>query len=153
MLTTVTLHLTWNTRIHWLIFGEGNFQRHDGTTSWSLKSYLIDGATDVEHDSAYALRLPLIGVTFNSLHYHTATFDAWVDPNNPEDFSVPLPDYNPLTMEGAEKCPDCSSEEEHIIVPDGFYVPPFDKALFEAVKGKRLTIDIGPVLPEQDDES
>lgn len=87
--TTVMIELKWDTKIEWLEFGQAQIRsqmdRPDGR--WRLEGRITEGVTDFEHDSAYALRLPLIGLQLGSLtvHYHTTHFTAWVDPNAEED--------------------------------------------------------------------
>lgn len=124
----------------WLKFGQAQL-RNEESFCW-LSAYMMSGVTDWEHDSAYALRLPLIGVQFESVYYHKTKITAWVDPSNPDEFHVPTPGYDPTMLDEASLCSEC--DEPHMMVPPGYYVPPFDKKLYEKVKGKRLTIYIGP---------
>lgn len=145
----------------WLWLGESSLLRPGNGTGhvWWLKSYLGPRAglpegvpTDREHDSAYACRLPLIGVEMESIQYHHTVVVAWIDPDNPEDFRVPLPGYDPRTHPEAVLCedPDClkmPTEEgggPHIIVPEGFYCPPFHDDLYRAVRGQRVEITFFP---------
>ena len=113
------------------------------------------GVTDFEHDSAWALRLPLIGLTWDGLlvHYHTAHLLAWVDPDDLDGFNVPGPGYDPAKLPGAHKCKDkqCLKNDPtgHIIVPEGNYVPPTNPVLYRQVRGKMLEITIGPT-PKED---
>lgn len=143
-LTIVILHLDnfESKRLVWLKFGEAHIRHHEKRYSWWLEAYLKN-ATDFEHDSAYVLKLPLIGLSFQGVNYHATSFMAWVNPNDPEEFHVPRPGYNPLRHKDTVKCnnKDCK-KEPHLIVPEGFYVPPVDLELFEAVKGKQLEIII-----------
>ncbi len=129
----------------WLKFGQlSRINVHKRSTL--LRAYLPEGTTDFEHDSAYLLSLPVIGLAFDDIFYHQVSFSAWVDPNGFEDFRVPRPGYNPLEHPNAVKCPakECS-KEPHIIVPEGHYAgPPPDVELFRAVAGKRVTIMVGP---------
>jgi hypothetical protein len=159
--TVVRLSLDWNRDdarppvIDWLKFGQANLRRqidssHDGR--YRLEAYLKEGVTDFEHDSAYALRLPLVGVQLSTLPvlYHNTILVGWVDSaqdEDYEDFHVPRPGYNPMKHPEAHICKSeyCKRDEEHIIVPEGFYVPPFDQELFDFVKGKRVEIIMGPV--------
>jgi len=126
----------------WLDFGELQL-RNEGRICW-LAAYLSNGVTDFEHDSAYALRLPIIGLRFEAIMYHTTYITAWVDPDGTEDFNVPRPGYNPAKHPESVMCnSEYCVREPHIIVPQGFYVPPFDEELFEAVRGKKLEITVG----------
>jgi hypothetical protein len=144
VVTEVTLDI--GKRTPWLVFGQANLRPVEHGRVWFLESYLKDDATDGEHDSAYALRLPLIGVTLDGIYYHTTRIEAWVYPGNFHDFRVPLPGYDPFKLEGSGTCKRC--EPHHLMVPEGFYVPPFDQKLFEFARGLRVDISIGDVMPE-----
>jgi len=136
-------------RMEWLRFGQASMNDHDRRKMTILKSYL-DGATDFEHDSAYALQLPIIGVYFDSLFYHTVTFGGWIAPDAGGSFAffhVPRPGYDPRKHEDSVECSDC--KEKHIIVPEGLYVPPFDPELYAAVRGCRVEVVIGPAKKER----
>lgn len=149
LLTTVTIEDgdMMRDRIEWLRLGQARVRhardRHDGR--WVLEAYLDKGATDFEEDSAYAIRLPLIGATFEGVDYHTTNLLAWVDPNaggpHPE-FHVPTPGYNPLKHPDTTVCKRC--KPHHPIVPTGMYVPPFDPDLYALVAGKKVSIHVGP---------
>ena len=158
-LTTVILHADWETRVTWLEFGQASLHRqkesrHDGR--WRLEAYLTEGVTDFEHDSAYALKLPLIGLQLNDLavHYHSTHLVAWVDPEDSDNFRVPDPGYNPAKHKDAYVCKDkrCLDERKkgHIIIPEGFYVPPVNQELYKLVRGKRVEIRIGPTFKEKE---
>jgi hypothetical protein len=157
--TIVRLSLDWDRDsprrpvIDWLKFGQANLRRHNDSSHdgrYSIEAYLKEGVTDFEHDSAYALRLPLVGVQLASLPvlYHNTILVGWVDSAHDEgyeEFHVPRPGYNPMEHPKAVTCEDEHCAEKHIIVPEGFYVPPFDLELFNFVRGKRVEIIIGPV--------
>ena len=133
-------------RIDWILLGESNL-RTDVREPW-LESHLNKGVTDFEHDSAYALRLPLIGLTLGGLAVmnNVVHFKAWINPNRPDDFHVPEPKYDPTKHPDACECPDCKGDDRHIIVPEGFYVPPANPELFEKVRGRQVEIQIGTVF-------
>lgn len=152
--TTVGLRLSWEERnFRWLVLGEAHLSsREGGNKGWTLKAYLTSGVTDFEHDSAYALQLPLIGVQLDSVYYHSSHIVGWVSPEDASDFRVPRPGYNPMEHEDAVKCDGDRCGGPHVIVPENHYCPPFDRELFEAVKGKRVEIHIGPVVPKEDDD-
>lgn len=158
-LTTVMLQLTWDERekVKWLVFGEAHIQKFERKGQYLLKAYLPAGVTDFEHDSAYAFRLPLMGLEMDELFlsYHQTRLRAIVDPNNSDDFRVPRPGYDPLKMEGTHTCKayDQCKEKPHLIVPEGFYAgPPFDRKLFELVRGKRVEIIVGQPHDEEDED-
>lgn len=140
--TRVILHMDWGTQVPWLQFGQGSLLANDRGDQWRLEARME--ATDQEHDAALALRLPLIGVRFIWVHHHTTQVSAWVDPNAVDEFSqdfrVPTPGYDPTKHPQATKCTRCKGAEAHVIVPGGFYVPPFDPDLYQKVRGKRVDI-------------
>jgi hypothetical protein len=103
-------------------------------------------ATDFEHDSAYALSLPLIGLEFQGVHYHQTQIRAWVGVN-PEHFHVPLPGYDPTKHPKAVVCTNCP--KKHPIVPEGFYFPPFERELFKKIRGREVLIKVGPAPSEE----
>jgi hypothetical protein len=154
--TSVVIHLDWETKVKWLEFGQAEirFQKESSQSDGRhrLEARMTSGVTDFEHDSAFAVRLPITGLTFQGVLYHRTRFTAWIDPNeDPKfspDFRVPRPGYNPAKHKDAHKCTQCKGKESHIIVPEGFYVPPFDAELYEAVRGKMIEISIGPVFEE-----
>lgn len=155
-------------RLCWLRFGQAQIRKNGKTGEYRLEAHLKDNACDFEHDTAYAVRLPLIGLQLDELavHYSQTHLVAWIHPNVDEgfnDFHVPRPGYNPMKHKDAFTCDGIYDEKKkkyckwgegkpHIIVPEGFYVPPFDKELYRAVRGKRVDIVIGPVLNLEEDE-
>lgn len=141
--TVVYLDIGYGEKIQWLTLGQAEV-RNEGKICW-LAAYLPEGVSDFEHDSAYALRLPLIGLKLEHVWYHTTYLTAWVDPNDAESFHVPLPGYNPMKLPGASICKEKYCGNKHPMVPEGHYVPPHNKELFEAVRGKKLEIVIGLV--------
>jgi hypothetical protein len=167
LLCAVRIDLGWDKsiggelRLTWLQAGEAQLRtqrdRNDGR--WRLEAHLGGNACDEEHDTAWAFRLPIIGLQLGALavHYSQTHFDAWVDPSlDPEDhdFCVPRPGYNPAALPEARTCNgkrNCKwgDGKPHVIIPGGFYVPPFDAELYEAVRGKRVEIVIGPAHKEE----
>lgn len=147
-LTIVHIQIDWQMRIEWLKFGEAQIRLDDKARTAELMAYLNGGATDFEHDSAYALSLPLIGLSWSSLHYHRATFTAWIPPDECSNFRVPRPGYDPFSLRGTTACKRCDTH--HPIVPEGHYTPPLDRELYKLVAGKAVEINIGPVIdPEE----
>lgn len=157
-LTVVTIYLDWVKKVEWLRFGQAQIRRQGERSPgcFCLEARMTAGVTDFEHDSAYALRLPLVGAQFSELFvaYHTIHLVAWVDPNDDHGdyFRVPFPGYDPTKHEKAYRCKDNRCLEDypkgHVIVPEGFYVPPFDPDLYAVVRGKKIEITIGPVHEE-----
>lgn len=142
-LTVVTIHMDWQTSVEWLRFGEAQLQHRDHNDTDQLMAYMSRNVTDFEHDSAYALSLPLIGLRFKRLDYHTTHFTAWVNPNaDPNDFRVPRSGYDPTKHEDAMTCGREQCESPHVIVPEGYYQPPHKPRLYKLVRGKRVEIAV-----------
>lgn len=110
---------------------------------WDLR-VKVRGATDFEHDTAIALSLNLTGVAFRMARGDQLWLDGYIAGEDPEAFRVPEPGWNQL--EGAIKCThkDCQGKDaRHVIVGEGRYVPPSNKALFERLRGFRVEIITG----------
>jgi hypothetical protein len=152
-LTTVNIRMgEWwdrDTDQRWLTFGQAQLRRFGDNAFpwWWLGAYLAEGATDFEHDSGYALRLPLVSLDFQFMMNHGSHFLALVHPAAADEFRVPTPGYNPLEHPKTEPCPTCKGEQAHLMVPEGLYVPPFEPELYEVVKGRPVSIHIGTVYP------
>lgn len=133
--------------VEWLVLGEAGLSQNKTIRNWALRAHLPEGVTDFEHDSAYALTLPLVGVEFLRTDYQICQFNGWVDANDFYGFRVPRPGYDPMKLKDSRKCRSGPCRKEpHVIVPeDCFGGAPFDKGLFRAVRGKRVEIWIGPV--------
>ncbi len=114
-----------------------------GVWTLEVKRY---GATDYEHDAAVALRVGLTGVSFRMASCGRLWLDGFIDGADPNMFRVPEPDWNQL--DGAVKCThkNCkASNMKHMIVDEGRYIPPPNKALFERLRGLRIEIVTGVV--------
>jgi hypothetical protein len=158
--TVVTLYPDWDraNAVKWLIMGAASISKENREGQFRLEARFCEGVTDFEHDSAYVCRLPLIGLTMGDLfvYNHHIHFVAWVDPNDPEGFHVPGPGYDPRKEDGAYRCKDGHCKKDnggkgHMIVPEGFYVPPFNADLYKMVRGKKVEIRMGPVFEDPDD--
>lgn len=155
--TRVAIRIDWSKTVEWLICGQSDLTRASDTRQdgrWRLTARMGDGTTDFEHDSAYAFQLALIGLQLDSLavNCHISNFVAWVDPNDPDGFRVPRPGYDPSKHPESHRCKDrqcaANGNKDHIILPEGFFVPPFDAELYKLVRGKQVSISIGPVFGE-----
>jgi len=149
-LTTVGVRLgpSWDRGAdrEWLKFGRcriRKMERDSGLPEWELAAHLGQGATDFEHDSAFALRLPLVGLKYKFTENHQSLFVAMIDIGRDDDFHVPLPDYDPFAHPETGPCPRCRGVEAHLMVPEGLYVPPHIPELFKLVAGKIVQIYIG----------
>jgi hypothetical protein len=138
--------------VKWLVFGEATLRKMEGSEKverWWLAAYLTAGVTDGEHDSAYALRLPLIAVSFGNIYHHRLHVSAVIEPAHNhhfrEDFHVPLPGYDPA---GAEDVHICEGEHcsPHPMVDA--YVPEYNAELYELVSGREVRIYIGQPYEE-----
>jgi hypothetical protein len=137
----------------WITLGQCKLMRpiERNNMRWWLGAYLTEGVTDFEHDSAYALRLPLLALSFEMLEMGMAWFHAIIDPNNADDFCVPPPGYNPMEHTEAYDCEECRKRkgaEPHMIVPENFFVPPRDPKLHAKVACRHVLITIGVVHEE-----
>ena len=147
-LTTVMLYHGHYLKKHWMSLGQARLvkqERSQGASTWRFDAYLTEGVTDFEHDSAYAIRMGLIGVEFKNVCYGHTEVMAIIDPQGFDQFGVPPSGYNPMTMEGAEQCENdhCIEHEPHIVVPEGHYVPPGNEELFKLVRGRFVEITFG----------
>lgn len=121
----------------WLAFGTPMLERgREGR--WVLKAHLRDGATDGEHDSAYALKLPLVGLEFTYTLYGHFYFRAFVSAEEPGDFRVPHASYDPFV--GAQRCRTCKGKYSHAFCD---FLPPAEPGLYEAVAGLPVVISAG----------
>jgi len=138
----------------WLTFGEPSFrygERRDHATM-EIGARLGKGATDFEHDSAWAFRFDLVGVEIKAL-WGLNHFVGLVKPcsfRNHQfcDFHVPGPGYNPLTHPKTVRCTDkhCGPKG-HPIVPQGYYVPPVNPDLHEKLSGRWVEVVVA--LPDR----
>lgn len=138
--TVVNLVIDYSKRA-WIALGEVTISKANAQHGWLLESGLLN-ATDPSHDTARIIRLPLVGMTFDMISWGTTWLHGWVDGSDVRDFRVPEPGYNPLTLKDAVKCKQCA--DTHLIVPEGYHVPPVNEALFEAVRGLEVQIIISP---------
>jgi len=129
--------------IDWLRFGQATLRMD--LFPVELRAYLPEGVTDPEHDSGYALILPLIGLELKYVSYHCTALEAFVAPRAEWDFRVPWPGYDPLAE--AVPCTDSSCVSAHLIVPEESYTPYTDPDLYREVVGRHLQIQIGPERP------
>lgn len=160
ILTTVTLFTDYE-RTEWIKLGEISFREsgnRDASGVWSLGAYLAN-ATDFEHDSAHLLKMELVGVQLTAVKYGQTRFVGFIRADYEDGFRVPGPDYNPLTHKDAKVCKGTKKDyckwadnKPHMIVPEGFYVPPANAELFNIVRGRRVEVVTGPIQKEADAE-
>ena len=152
--TTVVLWTDYE-RSAWIRLGEIMLRQRDSHNHrgvWQLGAYL-QNATDFEHDAAWLLKIELIGVEFTSVEYGQTHFQAYIKGDDENDFRIGNADYNPLAHPKAKRCKGtakehCRREEPHVIVPEGFFVPPENPELFNIVRGRRIEVTTGPVTKD-----
>lgn len=120
----------------WVRMGEVNIKSRNGVTT--LSAYINKDATDMEHDSALAISMKLIGWKFIETHTSITVFEGYIKPRDADAFHVPSPDYNPFSGERHYICSDC--EEEHPIVS---YLPEANFELYKKVQGLKVEVQIG----------
>ncbi len=141
--TTIFLETSFEVCVEWITVGSVSLMPWNDRRSgrWSLESKIAGGATDFDHSTVRIVRLPLIGLEFE--HASGAVrFHAWIDPGaDDSEFRVPPPDYDPVAHPKTHTCKDgpCA-KNPHPIVPEGLFLPPFNRELFEQVRGKRVEI-------------
>lgn len=171
---TVFLVHPYEGKKEWLRLGRADFTRGESRTNdkWRLNARLgpenrkRGAPTDFEHDSAYACDLSFVGVNLDMVLGHTTMLTGYIDPSQGTgrvgdedvhvDFHVPEPGYDPRKHPDAHTCEDkiCTSVPlkdgggPHTIVPEGFYKSPFNRKLYETVRGWRVEIWIGMVEEE-----
>ena len=136
--------------MEWLRAGRGSLypmNNHHRPGLWVLAARLGRGATDHEHDSPFAFKLPLVGLKIERVEEGCVWAYAFVDAYDGEEFHVPRPDYDPFRR--ASICRHKACGNKHPIVPGGCYVPKFDAALYEAVKGRLVEIRMGVLAVEK----
>lgn len=147
-LTTVGLRIDWTTQLIWLRFGEAEIQYNDQTNVWTLGAYMGFGATDFEHDSAHILKLPLVGLKLEMVIGHMSILTAFIHGDGEQFHVPPNSKYNPMKLPEACICKEKRCGKPHPIVPEGFYVPPYNRELHRRVMGKRVEIRMGLFWPK-----
>lgn len=138
-------------RREWFTAGRADL-RQEAMGGTELLIRYAGGVTDFEHDLAFALRLPLIGLKFETCYNGAVEFSAWVDPRNERGFRVPAVPVDPAALPGTVMCDNEQCGNPHPIVPEGWYAPPHDPALFAQVAGRRVKIVMYAPDPKDDEE-
>ncbi len=127
----------------WITLGYTRFSLIDNVVQGYglLDGYMANDATDSEEDPARVLRLPLATLPTGSYFYGAAEVTAMVV-SDPSNFRVPPNGYNPLAHPETVVCRAC--KPRHPIVPEGFYLPPFDEAIYNAARGRIVRISFSP---------
>jgi hypothetical protein len=127
--------------LEWLIFGRCGVRlarENQRPARWWLQAHLAKGATDWEHDNAFALRLPLVAIEMQMVLGSNVILGALIDGRDPADFRVPPPGYDPIA-EG-EICKDEHCGRRHPVVDR--YLPPENPELLRVVMGRQVEIFI-----------
>jgi hypothetical protein len=109
---------------------------------WSLRAYWDGGMTDPEHDSAYILWLPLVGLQLDMIHYGQTILKGFVGGGDSSDFRVPGPDFKIKRLEAAEKCTQCRGKDKHLMLPEGLWLPEENPELLSKLAGRVVEIRI-----------
>lgn len=132
----------------WIIAGAVEISQNQDRGLATIKARLPYGVTDFEGDSCYAFNFDVIGLRYSMTTGGTSWFNAYLHPN-PEYFSVPNGDYNPMEH------PDAKRDGSNIVLPEGFFTPTTSeegRKLFRMLQGRELTIRIGPDPVGEDEE-
>lgn len=155
--TTIDVH-DYSGRRSWIKLHDISLTQSDRGNrrgSWQLGAYWGDNVTDGEHDSAYILRLELSGVELDMVHYGITTITGVIT-GDVSDFHVPPPGYDALIDEHPETiiCKECRKRDKtqlhHVMVPEGYYVPPEQPELYAQMVGRRVEITITRPSDEED---
>lgn len=140
-LTTVRVVVGYRSHL-WIVGGQMALDEGNDKRVATLKAYLGD-STDEEHDSAYALSIPLIGLRYSGVRYQQTSVKAWVAPRDLEGFNLPPQGYDP--RKGARTCKDPACKDKHHFVP---YLPPVNPDVYRIVAGLEVEMTFGPAFPE-----
>ena len=146
-LTTVDI-VNYGETVPWLQAGIARLMAPDGhrDRTWRLHAYAGRNAMDETGSRAQILRLPLVGVEIEFVYNHRISLSAFIGSNveigdefsrsdHSGEFRVlkrGVDPFNGAPTEGADRHP----------VID--YLPPFDRKLYEIVRGLQVSISIGP---------
>jgi hypothetical protein len=138
-------------KIEWIVAGESQIRFVDDGRVAHLLAYL-DAATDLEHDSAWILQLPIVGLALRDVHYGTTRLYGWIEADDLGDFRVPRAGYDPRQHPEVRPCNVewCEGPAGHPMVPE--HMPPPNADLHHSMKGRLIEIDIGPANHKGDQE-
>jgi hypothetical protein len=130
-------------RTPWLKFGRAELRmpEREGRPA-VLQARVTYGVTDQEHDSCWAICLPLIDVKMEGVSNGRTCITACIAPRGRSEFKVPWPGYDPTKHPDAFTCKEC--KPRHKVAPEG-YVPYTDAHLYQHVQGRRVSISLGSV--------
>lgn len=152
----VTATVRMDQQFDWLVLGQIALLRSDTRNTWTLSARLPN-ATDFDHSSVYALKLDLVGVELDMIAYGQTIVRGWIRADDAEKFRVPISSaYDPRIADISSgrvrklcSLPECNAvNKQHFIIPDEYYVPKHDAALYERVRGCRVEIRVMSVVKE-----
>lgn len=122
--------------VDWLLLGEVELAEVSPRgVLWKFGARLGRGATDYEHDASWAVSMLLIGVRLDLVMGDSTLVTGFILPRDDEDFRVTAGDpFADATRCGAFACP-----KRHPIVP---FMPRRDPALFEVMRGRKISIGV-----------
>lgn len=122
--TTLSLLNDESRYIPWITLGEVCILRLDGRDEWILSAEAAnDPSIDETHEVIKVISLKLGCVTFKNMMHHGCVYlVGTICAEDPNDFRVPTPGYNPLLQGG--------------------HLPPKNPELFEKLKGRKVEISI-----------
>lgn len=132
------------------------FNGRSDPPGWRLAARMAGGATDFEHDSAYAFSLSIISPTIEMGINGFVWIHAYINPNPylDDDFRVPTSsEYDPCKLVGSHICEEEACLKDggpHPIVPEGYWFPPRNTDLFKRLRGTPITIIVGAPFKEDD---
>lgn len=97
------------------------------------------GATDPFESSARILRLPVVFLPQDSFYHGLPTLRAVIVGGCSDFFRVPPPGYNPFAHPETHACERC--EDRHPMFPEGYYVPPPNRALYREAAGRIIRLN------------
>lgn len=139
--SSVDVELEWGEKTRWIEAGavslhQENYARLEGISN--------GGITDMSHDDIRLFRLPLVGVSYRFTSCHRTYIEAYIDSTNPDDFRIPSASYQP---EIAGDCLDERCRKPHKLARD--FLPPHNPQLFNALRGKKVHINIAVLFPKE----
>ncbi len=125
----------------WITLGQTDvLSRGDGR--FVLEAKATRGLVDREQSPARAIQIPLIGLRFDHVDCHQTRLKAFIAPRKTDSFHVPWPDYNPALH--PDSYGETYGDREVTVMADDLWYPPVNKALYNHVQGREITIVIDP---------
>jgi len=116
-----------------------------GKRQW-LGAYYDHGIADESEDSAYAFQIDVVGLHIHMIHYGVTELHGWIAAESDDSVRFKVPRTVP-DLETFEWCRRCKGEKSHRVTT---YCPPVDLKLYERLRGAKLVVEFGPVIPEDE---